>query len=87
MSSLSFCIAPYNDLFFQVHDSVGQFIIKNAFQGYNTSVFTYGAKETGKSWALFGDSQQPGLLQRVVASVYNKASTYSESTTFRTEIR
>lgn len=66
---------------------MGQFLIKNAFQGYNTSVFSYGAQETGKSWVLFGDSQQPGLIQRVVASIYSKAATYNESTTFRTEMR
>ena len=74
-------------LLLQVYDALGDFILKNAFQGYNTSVFTYGAKETGKSWVLFGDSQHPGLIQRAVASIYNKASTYNESTTFRTEIR
>ena len=74
-------------LFLQVYDALGEFILKNAFQGFNTSVFTYGAKDTGKSWVLFGDSQRPGLIQRAVASIYNKASAYNESTTFRTEIR
>ncbi|XP_065056409.1 pleckstrin homology-like domain family B member 1 isoform X1 [Rhopilema esculentum] len=70
----------------QVHDSVSQFIIKNAFQGYNTSVFTYGAKDTGKSWILFGDSRKHGLIHKVMESVYDKASAYDESTTFRTEL-
>jgi len=69
-----------------VYDALGEFVIGNAFQGYNTSIFTYGPKETGKSWVLFGDSQHQGLIQHCVASIYNKASTYNESTTFRTEI-
>ena len=73
--------------FLQVYDALGEFVIGNAFQGYNTSIFTYGPKETGKSWVLFGDSQHQGLIQHCVASIYNKASTYNESTTFRTEIR
>ena len=70
-----------------MHDSVSQFVIKNAFQGFNTSVFTYGAKDTGKSWILFGDSRKHGLIHKVIESVYDKASAYDESTTFRTELR
>ncbi len=66
---------------------VGDFVIKNVFDGYNTSVFSYGAKDTGKTYTMFGENRQDGLIQNIIDSIYKKAATYDEATSFRTEIR
>eukprot|EP00794_Sanderia_malayensis_P011257 gene11257-12437_t len=69
-----------------INEVVGDFVIKNVFEGFNTSVFSYGAKDSGKTYTMFGENRKNGLIQHILDSIYKKAATYDESTSFRTEI-
>jgi hypothetical protein len=39
--------------------------LKNAFSGYNVSIFAYGQTGSGKSHSMIGTSTDPGLIRRI----------------------
>ena len=47
----------------KVFDDLGVGILKNAWDGYNTSLFAYGQTGSGKSWSVFGYGINKGMLQ------------------------
>lgn len=55
-------------IFFQkeVFNDVGVGILKNAWEGYNTSLFAYGQTGSGKSWSVVGYSANKGIYKYVL---------------------
>ena len=49
----------------KVFDDLGVGILKNAWEGYNTSLFAYGQTGSGKSWSVFGYGINKGGLQNI----------------------
>ncbi|XP_065644289.1 kinesin-like protein KIF16B isoform X2 [Hydra vulgaris] len=64
----------------------GSIVIGNTFTGYNTSIFTYGSKSSGKSTIIFGLKNEKGLISTILEGLFEKASNYNEETSFRCEI-
>ena len=38
----------------QVYDDLGVGVLRNAWEGYNTTLFAYGQTGSGKSWSIVG---------------------------------
>lgn len=38
----------------KVYDDVGQTVLNNAWEGYNSTLFAYGQTGSGKSWSIVG---------------------------------
>ena len=57
-----------NDLFYclclqmKVYNDLGKGVLKNAWEGFNTSLFAYGQTGSGKSWSIVGYGANKGNL-------------------------
>lgn len=58
----------------QVHDEIGKKMVQNLWNGYNTSLFTFGESKSGKSWTLFGAGINKGTS--VTAFLRTKRDTH-----------
>ncbi|CAL4258338.1 unnamed protein product, partial [Meganyctiphanes norvegica] len=50
-------LAPQNDKYADqqmVYDDMGASVLKNAWAGYNATLFAYGQTGSGKSWSVIG---------------------------------
>ncbi|XP_066930642.1 kinesin-like protein KIF16B isoform X1 [Clytia hemisphaerica] len=85
---------PFN---FEAHDGVssslkevcsnlGNTIIDQAFAGYNTTLFTYGAKGSGKTTVLFGNKEERGIISFILNNLFAAADQCDSDTSFRCEI-
>lgn len=45
-----------------IHLAIGRPILDNVFDGYNSTVFAYGATGCGKTFTISGSSEQPGIV-------------------------
>ncbi|CAM1328548.1 Uncharacterised protein g9786 [Pycnogonum litorale] len=46
----------------RVYDDMGKGILKNAWDGYNATLFAYGQTGSGKSWSVIGDNVNKGIV-------------------------
>eukprot|EP00759_Apiculatamorpha_spiralis_P017766 PhF_6_TR23836/c0_g1_i1/m.33421/K17914/KIF13; kinesin family member 13 len=53
----------------EIFSAVGPKCITYGIEGMNSSILTFGASGCGKSYTLFGTTEQPGLLPRIVQSL------------------
>jgi len=52
---------------------VGEQLIKNVFDGYNSTIFAYGQTGSGKSYSIEGqDSGEKGILQLSLVDIFKK---------------
>lgn len=79
MSSLLICS--------QVCSSIGNVVLDQAYAGFNTTLFTYGAKATGKSSMLYGKAKEDGIITFTLKGLFHMAGEYDTKTSFRCEIR
>eukprot|EP01064_Diplonema_japonicum_P013625 TRINITY_DN2116_c1_g3_i1.p1 TRINITY_DN2116_c1_g3~~TRINITY_DN2116_c1_g3_i1.p1 ORF type:complete len:509 (+),score=77.21 TRINITY_DN2116_c1_g3_i1:61-1587(+) len=55
-------------------------LLPSIFNGYNSSVFCYGATGAGKTYTMMGDEQSmPGVIPMAVAEVFQMAESHKES--------
>ena len=48
----------------QVYDDLGVGVLRNAWDGYNTTLFAYGQTGSGKSWSIVGYGVNKGECSR-----------------------
>ena len=46
----------------KVYNDLGKGVLKNAWEGFNTSLFAYGQTGSGKSWSIVGYGANKGTL-------------------------
>jgi kinesin family member 1 len=46
----------------KVFDDLGQGVLKNAFEGFNCSLFAYGQTGSGKSYSMVGYGANKGIV-------------------------
>lgn len=46
----------------KVYNDLGKGVLKNAWEGFNTSLFAYGQTGSGKSWSIVGYGANKGNL-------------------------
>ncbi|XP_069761279.1 kinesin-like protein KIF18A isoform X2 [Narcine bancroftii] len=47
-------------------------ILESAFNGYNCTVFAYGATGSGKTHTMLGSSNKPGVMYLIMKELYNR---------------
>eukprot|EP01133_Synstelium_polycarpum_P012483 gene12483-14651_t len=52
-------------------------LVQSSLDGYNTSIFTYGATGSGKTYTMEGTMDNPGMIPRAVQQVFETASVLS----------
>eukprot|EP00747_Dinoflagellata_sp_TGD_P066318 gnl/TRDRNA2_/TRDRNA2_154749_c0_seq1.p1 gnl/TRDRNA2_/TRDRNA2_154749_c0~~gnl/TRDRNA2_/TRDRNA2_154749_c0_seq1.p1 ORF type:complete len:1034 (-),score=214.84 gnl/TRDRNA2_/TRDRNA2_154749_c0_seq1:274-3291(-) len=53
-----------------VYNDIGSLVLKNALDGYNGCIFAYGQTGSGKSYSVMGGPKDPGVIPRVVDSLF-----------------
>ena len=46
----------------EVYNDLGAGVLKNAWEGYNASLFAYGQTGSGKSWSVVGYGPNKGVF-------------------------
>jgi len=54
----------------EVFDDIGQGVLKNAWAGFNTSLFAYGQTGSGKSWSVVGYGVNSGIVPRFCEEIF-----------------
>ena len=50
-------------------------VLSNSLNGFNSTVLTYGKTGSGKTFTIFGDNEDPGIVPRLLVALYEKIST------------
>jgi len=56
----------------EVFNDVGAGVLKNAWSGYNTSLFAYGQTGSGKSWSVVGYGPNKGIVPRFCEEIFKE---------------
>ncbi|EGR30362.1 kinesin motor domain protein [Ichthyophthirius multifiliis] len=68
-----------------IYEEVGREMIKDVLQGYNGTIFAYGATGSGKTHTMFGDIQNPenrGIIPRVSSQIFEYINTQEQDIEF-----
>ena len=52
-------------------------MIDGIMQGYNASVFAYGATGAGKTYTMLGTEDQPGIMMLSIEELFRSIEIYS----------
>ena len=56
----------------RVFDDLGKKVLKNAWEGYNVSLFAYGQTGAGKSYSVVGYDNNKGIIPMVCEGIFNE---------------
>jgi len=59
----------------KVFNDLGKGILKNAWEGYNSSLFAYGQTGSGKSWSVFGYGINKGIVPMFAEQLFKEIET------------
>ena len=62
--------SPQSALFNDVADP----IVEQAFRGFNATIFAYGQTGSGKTWSMQGNSEEPGIIPQLNASLFRRVA-------------
>lgn len=55
----------------EVYDTTTSKLVKDVLNGYNATVFAYGATGTGKTHTMVGETSKPGIMVRALNDLFN----------------
>ncbi|XP_064635833.1 kinesin-like protein KIF18A [Lineus longissimus] len=61
-----------------VYDHTAQFVVDGVLNGYNCSVFAYGATGAGKTFTMSGTPQNPGVMYQTMKDLYDRIENIRE---------
>ncbi|KAI1292656.1 Kinesin-like protein KIF28P [Halotydeus destructor] len=71
----------------RVYDDLGKFLLNNALQGYNASLFAYGQTGSGKSYTVIGYGANQGIVPRFCENLFQVVdSRKSDQVTFEVKL-
>ncbi|CAK9033785.1 unnamed protein product [Durusdinium trenchii] len=56
----------------QVYEAIGQNLLSNALEGYNSCLFAYGQTGSGKTYTVLGHERDPGLIPRLCQNLFTQ---------------
>ena len=65
-----------------VFDDLGQGVLNNAFEGYNTSLFAYGQTGSGKSFSMIGYGKNKGIVPITCDELFKKVEKGDSATKY-----
>jgi len=66
----------------KVFDDLGRDVLKNAWLGYNCSLFAYGQTGSGKSYSVVGYGQNKGIVPQFCDNIFREIKAKEEAPTF-----
>lgn len=73
--------SPFSDQQ-SVYDDLGKGVLKNAWNGYNASLFAYGQTGSGKSWSVIGYGANKGIVPLMCNDLFNGITSNTEKKEF-----
>lgn len=67
----------------QIYYDLGQDVVDNAFDGYNSCVFAYGQTGSGKTFTMMGTPQDQGIIPRICKNLFNGIKQNKNNATYR----
>lgn len=59
----------------EVYELSTKFLLAGIIQGYNGTVFAYGATGAGKTYTMLGNGEEPGIMARALADLFSIVET------------
>lgn len=53
-----------------IYEEVAE-VVFSTIQGYNSTIFAYGASGSGKTYTILGDKSNPGILPRAIEDIFH----------------
>ena len=69
----------------RVFDDIGVSILKNAWEGYNTTLFAYGQTGSGKSYSVVGYEENKGLVPKICDQIFQQINAKTSSAEYDKE--
>ena len=60
-----------------IFERTTKFLIDGIMQGYNASVFAYGATGAGKTYTMLGTEDQPGIMMLSIEELFRSIEIYT----------
>ena len=67
----------------EVYENTCRFLIDGVLQGYNATVFAYGATGAGKTYTMIGSYSSPGIMTQSLQELFQKVSAMKEDSKFK----
>lgn len=62
-----------------VYEGTSKSLVQDIINGYNATVFAYGATGAGKTHTMVGSSEEPGVMVRALNDIFLAARQLSDS--------
>ncbi len=59
-----------------IFNSTTKFLIEGVVNGFNATVFAYGATGAGKTYTMLGNERNPGIMPLTLKELFNKINSY-----------
>ncbi|PAA88510.1 hypothetical protein BOX15_Mlig001281g3 [Macrostomum lignano] len=67
----------------EVYESTTKFLIDTVTNGYNATVFAYGATGAGKTYTMLGTDREPGIMYRTLEDLFNQMQKTSDDSVYK----
>ena len=67
-----------NETQLNIFNSTTKFLISGIVNGYNATVFAYGATGAGKTYTMLGNDDNPGIMPYTLKELFNEIKLYPE---------
>jgi len=54
-----------------IYEQIGQNIVYSVMEGYNGTIFAYGQTNSGKTYTMMGNEENPGFIPLAIASIFD----------------
>lgn len=55
----------------EIYLNTGKLLVEEVLDGYNSTIFAYGATGSGKTYTMVGNGEKPGIMVRAVSDLFN----------------
>ena len=61
----------------KIFENTTKFLLEGVVNGYNATVFAYGATGAGKTYTMLGNDDNPSIMPLTLSELFNKVKQYS----------
>ena len=62
----------------EIFENSTKFLIEGVVNGYNATVFAYGATGAGKTYTMLGNENNPGIMPLTLKELFNKVNSFND---------
>ena len=70
----------------EIYHYTTETLLQSVFDGFNSTVFVYGATGSGKTYTMVGNGENPGLMVRTISDLFNMIKSNNNDNNYRITI-